>query len=102
MFMRVCGCMRVCVCVRVYAYVCVCVLVHAVYVCACILSYVCACPLLLRKAVDFTLTVSSTLDSQHSEDQLSYGDILVTGKAGYWRPSTSDANPSIEVYILII
>ena len=57
----------------------------------------CDTPLLLRKALAYTLTASSTSATQFSEDQVLYGDKPDSGKSGYWKPDASDTDPYIEV-----
>ena len=59
-------------------------------------------PLMLRRTVEYTITASSTFGSQYSEDQLVYGDIPAAGKEGYWRPSSSDNNPYVEVCVIYV
>ena len=45
------------------------------------------------------MTVSSTLDSDHSVDQIYLGTLPTGTKVGYWQSGTNDTNPSIQVIL---
>ena len=61
----------------------------------------CDTPLLLQRGIEFTWKVSSEFGTQHTDDQLLYGDKPASGKAGYWKPSAIDMSTYIEVCALV-
>ena len=62
----------------------------------------CDKPLLASEIVEVTVSASSSLDADHSVDQLVLGTLPEGFKAGFWQAAQNDGNQWIQVYNLLI